>query len=145
MEPYSCPTQATPSSWKVKTDGCFSVFCSVGKWRYEVNVIYRKFLHYLFIKTWMVFILVYSSGSIPTPDGAMESIRWTGPDPVFYWSLDNLDGLMLMEGTQQKNYDGLTEGKVGHEQEFCYPRHGPFVVGCGFCRPMFSWRSFAYS
>ena len=56
---------------------------------------------------------VYSSSSIPATDWSMDPIRWTGPDPVLYWSLDNLDGLVLSEGTEQKDYDAVTEGKVG--------------------------------
>ena len=39
---------------------------------------------------------------------------WTGPDPVLYWSFDTLDGLVLMEGTQQADNNSftLTDGKV---------------------------------
>ena len=65
------------------------------------------------MKTRMVSIPVNSSGSIPAPDGSIEPIGWTGPEPVLYWSLDTLEGLILMEGTQQKDYDALAEGKVG--------------------------------
>ena len=59
-----------------------------------------------------VSVPVYSSGSIPDPVGWSEPDGWTGPDPVLYWSFDNLDGLMLMEQTQQAVYDALTDGKV---------------------------------
>ena len=63
----------------------------------------------------MCFIAVYSSRSIPnSDDGWTKPVGWTGPVPILYWSLDNLQGLVLMEGTQQKEYDALTEGKVGH-------------------------------
>ena len=55
---------------------------------------------------------VYSSGSIPDPGGWKQPRGWTGSDPVLHWSLDNLDGVVLMEGTQQKDYDALIEGKV---------------------------------
>ena len=57
-------------------------------------------------------IPVYSSGSIPGPGKWTEADGWTGPEPVLYWSFDSLDGLMLMEGTEQRDYDALTEGKV---------------------------------
>ena len=33
-------------------------------------------------------------------------------DPVKHWSFDNLDGLVLMEGTTQVNFNVLTQGKV---------------------------------
>ena len=55
---------------------------------------------------------MYSSGSIPDPGGWKQPVGWTGPGSVLHWSLDNLDGLVLMEGTQQKDYDALTDGKV---------------------------------
>ena len=56
------------------------------------------------------FISVFSSGSIPdSDDGWMQQVGWTGPDPVLYLSLDTL---VLMEGTEQREYDALTEGKV---------------------------------
>ena len=38
---------------------------------------------------------------------------YTGPDPIEYWSLNNLDGITLMIGTGQGNYDPLVTGKVG--------------------------------
>ena len=62
----------------------------------------------------MFSIPVYSSGSIPEPSGWRQPTGWTGPQPVLHLSFDNLDGLMLMEGTEQKDYDALTQGKVGH-------------------------------
>ena len=62
--------------------------------------------------TLMFSILVYSSGSIPDRGGLKQPVGWTGPGPVLHWSLDNLEGLVLMEGTQQKDYDALTDGKV---------------------------------
>ena len=37
---------------------------------------------------------------------------WTGPDPVLYRSFDNMDGLMLMEGTERKNSSTLVPGQV---------------------------------
>ena len=49
---------------------------------------------------------VYSSLSIP------DTFVWTGPEPVLYWGLDNLDGLVLMEGAQQTDFDAFTDGKV---------------------------------
>ena len=60
--------------------------------------------------------LVYSSGSIPDPAGWSEPEGWTGPDPVLYWSFNTLDGLMLMEETDQAVYDALTDGKVNRCQ-----------------------------
>ena len=66
-------------------------------------------------------ISVYSGGSIMDvehEEGWVKPNGWTGPEPVLYWSLDTLKGLVLMEGTQQKYYDALTKGKVGHE---CHP------------------------
>ena len=32
--------------------------------------------------------------------------------PVRHWSFDNLDGLVLMEGTVQTHFSALMEGKV---------------------------------
>ena len=56
---------------------------------------------------------VYSSGSIPSPVGWPEPEGWTGPDAVLYWSFNNLDDdIVLMEGTQEVDFDALTEGKV---------------------------------
>ena len=68
---------------------------------------------------------VYSSGSIPEPSGWRLAGGWTGPNPGLHWSFDNLDDLMLMEGTERKDYDALTEGKVGCSNprsalEFCF-------------------------
>ena len=60
----------------------------------------------------MYFIAVYASGSIPDP--GKQPTGWSGLDPILYWSLDNLDGLLLMEGNAQREYDALTEGKVSH-------------------------------
>ena len=63
----------------------------------------------------MISIPVYSSGSIPDPVGWMQ--------PTLYWSFNNLDGLVLMEGTEQRDYDALIEGKVGHNNprlKFCF-------------------------
>ena len=57
-------------------------------------------------------IPVYSSRSIQDPVGWSEPDGWTGPDPVLYWSFNTLDGLTLMEETQQADYDALTDGKV---------------------------------
>ena len=57
-------------------------------------------------------IPVYSSGSIQGSVGWLEPDGWTGPDPVLYWSFNTLDGLTLMEETQQADYDALTDGKV---------------------------------
>ena len=37
---------------------------------------------------------------------------WTGPYPVKYWSFDSLEGLALMEGNVQTNFNALTVGKV---------------------------------
>ena len=59
-----------------------------------------------------VSVPVNSSGSIPDPVGWSEPDGWTTPDPVLYWSFNTLDGLVLMEGTEQKHYDALTDGKV---------------------------------
>ena len=59
-----------------------------------------------------VAIPVYSSGSIQDPVGWSEPDGWTGPEPVLYWSFNTLDDLMLMEETQQVDYDALTDGKV---------------------------------
>ena len=73
----------------------------------------------------MISIPVYSSGSILGPGRWTEAGGWTGPEPILYWSFDNLDRLVLMEGTEQKDYDALTEGKVGHNNprfvlKFCF-------------------------
>ena len=59
-----------------------------------------------------VSVPVHSSGTIPDPIGWMVPDGWTGPEPILYWNFDNLDGLVLMEGTEQKHYDALTDGKV---------------------------------
>ena len=56
---------------------------------------------------WMLSVPVCSSGSIPDADGS------GGLEPVLYWSFNTLDGLTLKEGTQQKNFDALIDGKVG--------------------------------
>ena len=45
------------------------------------------------------------SESWTSPDG------WTGAGPVFYSGFDCLDGLVVMEGTQQSTLS-LIEGKV---------------------------------
>ena len=59
-------------------------------------------------------VAVYSSGSIPGPVGWPEPDGWTGPDAVLYFSFDTLDDdLVLMEGTQQMDFDALADGKVG--------------------------------
>ena len=64
---------------------------------------------------------VYSSGSIMDvehEEGWVKPDGWTGPEPILYWNLDTLEGLVLMEGTQQRDFDALTEGKVSSlEQE----------------------------
>ena len=47
------------------------------------------------------------------PDGKWTSPQgWTGPDPALYISFDYPNNLVLMEGSQQKNYDTITSGKV---------------------------------
>ena len=56
-----------------------------------------------------VSVPVDSSGSIPDPIGWSEPEGWTGPEPVLYWSFDTLDGLTLMEKTQQADFDALTD------------------------------------
>ena len=43
--------------------------------------------------------------------------RWSGPDPAFYQSFDSLDGLVLMEGTEQISLPGIS-GKVIHTDTF---------------------------
>ena len=72
---------------------------------------------YIFILTFYVFPIAFMVHTHPSwfPDfnGWMQPEGWTGPDPVLYWSFNNLDGLVLMAGTQQKKYDALTDGKVG--------------------------------
>ena len=47
-------------------------------------------------------------------DPGRQPAGWSGLDPILYWSLDNLDGLLFMEGNAQREYDALTEGKVSH-------------------------------
>ena len=37
---------------------------------------------------------------------------WTGPDPILYWSLDTLEDMILMEGTQASKFAPLVSGKV---------------------------------
>ena len=49
---------------------------------------------------------------IEDEEGWVKPDGWTGPAPILYWSLDTLEGLVLMEGTQQTNFDALTDGKV---------------------------------
>ena len=36
---------------------------------------------------------------------------WAGPDPVVYKSFDNLEGIILMEGTEQADFH-LVQGQV---------------------------------
>ena len=55
---------------------------------------------------------VYSSDRIADLDGWKQPVEWNGPQPVLYYSLDNLYGLVLMEGTEQRDYDALIDGKV---------------------------------
>ena len=47
-----------------------------------------------------------SGGTWTSPSG------WNGTDPILYRSFDNMDGLVLMEATLQKNYAALVAGQV---------------------------------
>ena len=47
-----------------------------------------------------------SGGNWTTPSD------WNGTVPVLYRSFDNMDGLVLMEATVQKNYAPLVSGQV---------------------------------
>ena len=61
----------------------------------------------------MISIPVFSTGnSIPEPAGWMQPVGWTGPEPILYWNLDNLDGLTLMEGSEVASFNALVPGKV---------------------------------
>ena len=42
----------------------------------------------------------------------VQPFGWTGPCPALYRSFDNMDDLMFMEGTEQKNYASLVSGQV---------------------------------
>ena len=82
----------------------------------------------------MISIPVYSSGSIPDAGEWMQPIGWSGPEPVLYWSFDSLEGMVLMEGTEQEDYDALTEGKVGHNNprfilKFCFSNTQTVIPG----------------
>ena len=56
--------------------------------------------------------IIFATVSNPEEPGK----TWVAPAPCFLepvlYSFDNMDGLVLMEGTEQKNYAPLVSGRV---------------------------------
>ena len=60
--------------------------------------------------------------------------QWTGPYNVLYRNFDNMDCLILMEGTELRHFDAMAPGKVRGVQnkiirvaELMYPQFTTFL------------------